>query len=77
MSFFVYILASKRNATLYIGMTDDLLKRVWHHRNGVIEGFTKKYGVNNLVWFETTKPASRHFCASVSSKNGIGRGKWR
>jgi putative endonuclease len=52
VSFFVYIVASGRNGTLYAGMTDDLVKRIWQHRNGVIPGFTKKYGVKSLVWFE-------------------------
>jgi putative endonuclease len=49
----VYILASKRNGTLYIGVTSDLVKRVWQHRNDLIEGFTKKYGVHRLVYYET------------------------
>ena len=53
MAFFVYILANKRNGTLYIGMTDDLVKRVWQHRNEVIPGFSKRYGVKTLVWHET------------------------
>jgi len=48
----VYILASKRNGTLYIGVTSDLVKRVWQHRNDVFEGFTKKYGVHTLVYYE-------------------------
>jgi putative endonuclease len=52
VSFFAYIVASKRNGTLYTGMTDDLIRRVWQHRTGVIPGFTKKYGVKILVWFE-------------------------
>jgi putative endonuclease len=52
VSFFVYILASRRNGTLYIGMTDDLAKRIWQHRTGAIPGFTKKYGVKILVWHE-------------------------
>jgi putative endonuclease len=52
MSFFVYILASRRNGTLYIGMTDSLARRVWEHRSGAIPGFTKKYGVKVLVWYE-------------------------
>ena len=52
MAFFVYILASKPNGTLYIGMTDHLVKRVWQHRNGVLAGFTRRYGVKILVWFE-------------------------
>jgi putative endonuclease len=52
MSFFVYILASRRNGTLYVGMTDDLVKRTWQHRNGVIPGFTNEYGVKTLVRYE-------------------------
>ena len=48
----VYILASKRNGTLYIGVTSDLVKRIWQHKNDVAEGFTKKYGVHTLVYFE-------------------------
>jgi len=48
----VYILANKRNGTLYIGVTSDLVKRVWEHRNNFVEGFTKRYGVHNLVWYE-------------------------
>ena len=49
---YVYILASKKNGTLYIGVTTDLKKRVWQHKNKEIEGFTKKYGVDKLVYFE-------------------------
>ena len=52
MSFYVYILASRRNGTLYIGMTDNLIQRVWMHRNNVVPGFTKAYGVKMLVWHE-------------------------
>jgi putative endonuclease len=52
MSFYVYILASQRNGTLYIGSTDDLARRVWEHREKVRAGFTDKYGVTRLVWYE-------------------------
>jgi putative endonuclease len=48
----VYILASKRNGTLYIGVTSDLQKRSWEHKNDLLESFTKKYGVHRLVYFE-------------------------
>jgi len=48
----VYIMASQRNGTLYTGVTSDLPKRVWEHRNGVVEGFTKKYGCKLLVWYQ-------------------------
>jgi putative endonuclease len=48
----VYILASRRNGTLYTGVTSNLVQRVWQHKNDLIEGFTKQYGVHTLVWFE-------------------------
>ncbi|MEH6509555.1 GIY-YIG nuclease family protein [Halopseudomonas aestusnigri] len=48
----VYILASQRNGTLYIGVTSNLLKRVWEHRNGVVSGFTQRYRIHQLVYFE-------------------------
>lgn len=47
----VYILASQRNGTLYIGVTSYLSQRVWQHKGGLIEGFTKRYGVDKLVWY--------------------------
>ena len=49
---YVYILASKKNGTLYIGVTTDLKKRVWQHREKMIDGFTKDHDVENLVYFE-------------------------
>lgn len=52
--YFVYILSSKKNGTLYVGVTDDLVRRVYEHKTGVSEGFTKKYNVKNLVWYEST-----------------------
>ena len=48
----VYILASKRNGTLYTGVTSDLVKRIWQHKNDLTEGFTKRYHVHHLVWYE-------------------------
>jgi len=48
----VYLLASKRNGTLYTGVTSNLVKRVWEHKHHVVEGFTKKYSVDILVWYE-------------------------
>lgn len=48
----VYIMASRRNGTLYTGVTSDLVRRVWEHRNDLVEGFTKRYGVHCLVYFE-------------------------
>ena len=48
----VYILASQRNGTLYIGVTSNLSARIWQHRNGQVSGFTFRYGVHTLVWYE-------------------------
>ncbi len=48
----VYILASQRNGTLYAGVTSDLIRRVWEHKNDLTDGFTKRYGVHTLVWYE-------------------------
>ena len=48
----VYLLASKRNGTLYIGATSNLIRRVWEHKNNQVEGFTQRYSVHDLVWYE-------------------------
>ncbi len=52
MSCYVYILANKKNGTLYTGMTQNLIKRVWKHKSEVVEGFTKTYGLKTLVYYE-------------------------
>jgi len=52
MQYYTYIMASGPKGTLYIGMTGDLPRRVWEHKNHVIEGFTDRYDVTRLVWFE-------------------------
>ena len=57
-NYYVYILASKRNGTLYIGVTNDLLRRVSEHRQGLVAGFTKQHGVHRLVYFEQTTNVS-------------------
>ena len=51
-SYFIYILASKKNGTLYIGVTNNLIRRVFEHKQNLAEGFTKKYGVHTLVYYE-------------------------
>jgi putative endonuclease len=48
----VYILTNSRNGTLYVGVTSDLVKRVWEHKNDLVQGFTNKYQVHHLVWYE-------------------------
>jgi len=53
-TYFVYILASKRNGTLYVGITNNLTRRIFEHKSGLIDGFTKKYLIDKLVYFEST-----------------------
>ena len=48
----VYIMASTRNGTLYTGVTSDIIKRIWQHKNNIVEGFTQRYNVHQLVWYE-------------------------
>ena len=54
-NYFIYVLSSKKNGTLYIGVTNDLKRRVFEHKNNIVEGFTKKYQVHDLVYFEITE----------------------
>jgi len=56
-AFCVYILASARNGTLYIGVTSNLIQRIWQHKEGLVEGFTKKHDVKQLVWYEQHESA--------------------
>ena len=67
----VYILASRPNGTLYTGVTSDIVQRVWFHKNDLVDGFTKRYAVHNLVWYEVHE----------SMESAIGREKaikrWR
>ena len=76
MSFFVYILASRRNGTLYIGMTDNLVRRLWEHRNGLITGLHQKVWRQNarVVQSHHTKRGKAHSNGNANSKNGIGPG---
>lgn len=55
--FYVYILCSKRNSTLYTGVTSDFVKRIYEHKHRLVEGFTKKYNVHHLVWHEAHESA--------------------
>ena len=59
--YYVYLLASRPHGTLYIGKTTDLMRRVWEHRNKVVPGFTAKYGVDRLVWFEPQESLEEAF----------------
>ena len=57
--YYVYILFNKKNGTLYVGVTNNLVKRVWEHKNKIVEGFTQKYGVDKLGYYEV--------CANINS----------
>jgi putative endonuclease len=52
MAYYVYLLANKKHGTLYLGVTNDIVRRVFEHRSKAVQGFTKRYGVDKLVWFE-------------------------
>ncbi len=56
-NFYVYILSSQRRGTLYVGATSNLQKRIYEHKNGLVQGFTKKYGVHRLVYYELAQDA--------------------
>ena len=53
VAYYVYLLASGRHGTLYLGVTNDLIRRIYEHRTKAVPGFTSRYGVNRLVWFES------------------------
>lgn len=74
-SYYVYILASKRNGTLYVGVTDDLIRRVFAHKNDLVEGFTKKYHVHTLVYFEETSDI--HIAIQREKQLKKRRRKWK
>jgi len=74
---FVYIMANKRNGTLYTGVTGNLIKRVWEHKNNLVEGFTKRYGVHQLVYFDQHEDIVSAITRQKNrSKSGIGPGKY-
>jgi putative endonuclease len=70
-TYFVYITASSPGGVLYVGMTSDLPGRIWEHRNRVLEGFTKKYWVDRLVYFET------HSDAGIAARRERQMKRWR
>jgi len=68
-SYYVYLLASRRKGTVYVGVTNDLAKRVWQHKQGLVEGFTKRYGVRTLVWYEQTESIEAAIVREKQIKN--------
>ena len=68
-------MASRRNGTLYAGVTSDLVKRVWEHKNNVVESFTKRYKVHNLVWYELHSSMESAIGRETAIKNW--KRKWK
>lgn len=68
-NFFIYILASKRNGTLYIGVTSNLQRRIAQHKEGAVDGFSKKYGTKLLVYFESVDSAEAAFTREKQLKS--------
>jgi len=67
--YYVYLLASKRNGTLYLGVTSYLIKRVYEHKNNLVSGFTQKYKVHDLVYYETTADINSAITREKQMKN--------
>ncbi len=65
----VYIMASRKNGTLYVGVTSNLIKRVWEHKQSLVPGFTKKYKVYNLMWYELHSTMESAFSREKALKN--------
>lgn len=71
----VYILASQKNGTLYIGVTSDLIKRTWLHKNDAVDGFTNRHSVHSLVWYELHPTMESAITREKQLKNGSASGK--
>ena len=74
-NYYVYILCNKRNGTLYTGVTSELIKRIYEHKNNLVDGFTKKYNIHRLVWYEIHESAE----AAISGEKQIKKWdrKWK
>ena len=73
--YYVYILFSKKNGTLYVGVTNNLVKRVWEHKNKVVEGFTQKYGVDKLRYYKVYEDINSAIAREKQLKGGNRRSK--
>ena len=71
----VYIMSNRRNGTLYVGVTNNLSRRVWEHKEGNVEGFTKEYGVKLLVYYESYRDVRDPFSARRISRSGRAAGR--
>jgi putative endonuclease len=68
-NYYVYIMASKKNGTLYIGVTKNLIKRVYEHKNNLVKGFTQRYKIHTLIYYETTSNISAAIAREKQLKN--------
>jgi putative endonuclease len=75
MAYYVYILASRKDGAIYIGMTNDIVRRVYEHRTRAVPGFTSKYNITRLVWFEIYEDPISAISREKELKNGSGLGK--
>ena len=73
--YYVYILFSKKNGTLYVGVTNDLVKRVWQHKNKVVEGFTKQYSIDKLGYYEVCNDINSAIAREKQLKGGKRKAK--
>ncbi len=73
--YYVYILFSKKNGTLYVGVTNNLVKRAWEHKNKVVEGFTQKYGVDKLGYYEVYEDINSAIAREKQFKGGNRKSK--
>ncbi|WP_331250636.1 GIY-YIG nuclease family protein [Lysobacter silvisoli] len=71
----VYLLASAKRGTLYIGVTSDLIQRIWQHREHAVEGFTERHEVTRLVWYELHETMDSAITREKRLKNGTGNGR--
>ena len=76
LPFCVYLLASRRHGTLYLGVTGDLVRRVHQHKSRDVPGFSARYGIERLVWFESYDDPIDALRAKRNSRNGVGIGRF-
>jgi putative endonuclease len=75
MAYYVYILASRRNGAIYVGVTNDIVRRIYEHRIKAVPGFTSKYNITQLVWFEIYEDPTSAISREKELKNGSGVGR--